>query len=102
MKMEPTARLAVTTPRIERLSHDRHPLISLAQRMPSFIADVLERHGVPASRLTVEVTESTIMADPKRALDVLGHLRDMGISLAIDDYGTGYSSLAYIQRLHCD
>ena len=42
------------------------------------------------------------MADPKRALDVLGALRDMGVSLAIDDYGTGYSSLSYLRRMAVD
>jgi len=70
--------------------------------LPIFVADVLERHGVPATRLTVAVTESTIMADPKRALQVLGALRALGVSLAIDDYGTGYSSLSYLRRLEAD
>jgi diguanylate cyclase (GGDEF)-like protein len=70
--------------------------------LPAYIADVLARHGVPAARLTVEVTESTIMADPKRALDVLGAIRDLGVSLAIDDYGTGYSSLSYLRRMAVD
>jgi diguanylate cyclase (GGDEF)-like protein len=70
--------------------------------LPAFIAEVLTRHGVPASRLTVEVTESTIMADPKRALDVLGSLRELGVSLAVDDYGTGYSSLSYLRRMEVD
>jgi EAL domain-containing protein (putative c-di-GMP-specific phosphodiesterase class I) len=92
--------------------HDRGHDISMAFNvsarllsdldLPGFIAEVLARHGVPASRLTVEVTESTIMADPKRALDVLGALRDMGVSLAIDDYGTGYSSLSYLRRIAVD
>ena len=70
--------------------------------LPVFVAEVLERHGVPATRLTVEVTESTIMADPKRALEVLGRLRATGVSLAIDDYGTGYSSLSYLRRIEAD
>ena len=67
--------------------------------LPAFVGEVLARHGVPASRLTVEVTESTIMADPKRALEVLASLRAMGVSLAVDDYGTGYSSLSYLRRM---
>ncbi len=70
--------------------------------LPSFVEEVLTRHGVPASRLVVEVTESTIMADPKRATDVLGTLRSLGVRLAIDDYGTGYSSLSYLRRLAID
>ena len=70
--------------------------------LPEFVAEVLRKHGVPATRLTVEVTESTIMADPKRALLVLGRLRAMGVSLAVDDYGTGYSSLSYLRRMEVD
>jgi diguanylate cyclase (GGDEF)-like protein len=92
--------------------HDRGHDISMAFNvsarllsdldLPDFIAQVLERHGVAATRLTVEVTESTIMADPKRALDVLGAIRDLGVNLAIDDYGTGYSSLSYLRRMAVD
>ena len=58
--------------------HDMSMAVNVSARLltdldlPVFVADVLERHGVPATRLTVEVTESTIMADPKRALEVLG------------------------------
>ena len=88
--------------------HDLSMAVNVSARLltdldlPDFIAGVLETHGVPASRLTVEVTESTIMADPKRALDVLGRLRALGVSLAVDDYGTGYSSLSYLRRIAID
>jgi diguanylate cyclase (GGDEF)-like protein len=70
--------------------------------LPDFIAEVLARHRVPTSRFAIEVTESTIMADPKRASEVLGRLRDLGVSLAVDDYGTGYSSLSYLRRIAVD
>lgn len=49
--------------------------------------------------LTLEITESGIMSDPKKVLDILKQLSDMGISIAIDDYGTGFSSLAYLKKL---
>jgi diguanylate cyclase (GGDEF)-like protein len=90
------------------LGHDVSMAVNVSARLlsdldlPEFVRDVLARHGVPATRLTVEVTESTIMADPKRALEVLGLLRAMGVSLAIDDYGTGYSSLSYLRRIAAD
>ncbi len=42
------------------------------------------------------------MADPERAVDILRRMRALGVRLSIDDYGTGYSSLAYLQRLHVD
>ena len=70
--------------------------------LPLFVRHVLEAHDVPPSRLTIEVTESTIMADPVRALKVLGMLRTLGVSLAVDDFGTGYSSLAYLRRMDVD
>ena len=60
------------------------------------------RTACPPQPLTLEVTESTIMTDPARALAVLDRLRALGVALAIDDFGTGYSSLAYLRRLHVD
>jgi EAL domain-containing protein (putative c-di-GMP-specific phosphodiesterase class I) len=60
---------------------------------------LLRRHGVPAERLTLEVTEGSVMADPARAVAVLHQLRDLGVRLSVDDFGTGYSSLSYLQRL---
>jgi diguanylate cyclase (GGDEF)-like protein len=59
----------------------------------------LDVSGLPPSMLRLEITESSIMADPNRARRVLEQLDDMGIRLAIDDFGTGYSSLAYLQDL---
>ncbi len=60
---------------------------------------LLRRHGVPASRLTLEVTEGSVMADPARAIALLHQLRDLGCRLSVDDFGTGYSSLSYLKRL---
>jgi EAL domain-containing protein (putative c-di-GMP-specific phosphodiesterase class I) len=60
---------------------------------------LLRRHDVPADRLTLEVTESSVMADPPRAVALLHQLRDLGVRLSVDDFGTGYSSLSYLKRL---
>jgi EAL domain-containing protein (putative c-di-GMP-specific phosphodiesterase class I) len=69
---------------------------------PSFrarIADMLERSGVAAKSLKLEVTESTLLKDPARAADSLKACRDLGVEAALDDFGTGYSSLSYISKL---
>jgi len=67
--------------------------------LPDLIGDLLERYGVPAELLTVEVTESTLVQDPDQARAVLDRLHGMGVRAALDDFGTGYSSLAYLKRL---
>ena len=66
------------------------------------IRQLLLRWGIPPARLVIEITESSLMADAARAMDVLGRLRGMGVSVSIDDFGTGYSSLAYLKRLPVD
>ncbi len=67
--------------------------------LPERIMDMLTTWDIPASKLTLEVTESAIMAEPQRALEVLTRLDEMGVSISIDDYGTGYSSLSYLKKL---
>jgi diguanylate cyclase (GGDEF)-like protein len=69
---------------------------------PDEVGALLEEWDVPAQWLKLELTESSIMADPVRALRVLTRLSAMRLSLAIDDFGTGYSSFAYLKRLPVD
>jgi len=63
------------------------------------VAAALREHGVPAALLCLEITESALMEDPRGAQATLARLRELGIAASIDDYGTGYSSLAYIKQL---
>jgi diguanylate cyclase (GGDEF)-like protein len=67
--------------------------------LPRDVEALLERYGIASDHLTLEITESTAMADPTRAVAVLQRLSEIGVGLAIDDYGTGYSSLAYLKSL---
>jgi diguanylate cyclase (GGDEF)-like protein len=69
---------------------------------PDEVAERLAAWEVPAGALTLEVTESAVMADPTRALEVLGRLHALGVGLAVDDFGTGYSSMAYLKALPVD
>jgi diguanylate cyclase (GGDEF)-like protein len=67
--------------------------------LPADVTRLLRTWGLPPDALELELTETTVMVDPGRSLRVLGGLAEMGVRLAIDDYGTGYSSLAYLRRL---
>lgn len=58
----------------------------------------LQKYKIPSSQLELEITESAIMSDPSKTIDLLKLLRKTGISLAIDDFGTGYSSLSYLKQ----
>jgi diguanylate cyclase (GGDEF)-like protein/PAS domain S-box-containing protein len=66
------------------------------------IVRLLDRYAVDPTHLHLEITESVLMADPKRVIDVLRRLRETGVEVAIDDFGTGYSSLAYLAELPVD
>jgi diguanylate cyclase (GGDEF)-like protein len=68
-------------------------------RLPSFVAGLLGQHGLRPRRLLLEITESALMFDPDQALSTVHALRSLGLGVAVDDYGTGYSSLAYLRQL---
>jgi diguanylate cyclase (GGDEF)-like protein len=63
------------------------------------VAAVIDEAGVPAVALTLELTESMVMSDSQRSVDVLAGLAELGVRLSCDDFGTGYSSLAHLRRL---
>ena len=65
-------------------------------QLPDTMEQMLEKYDVPAGQLTLEITESAMMSDPLRARQILS---DMGVKLAVDDFGTGFSSLGYLKML---
>jgi diguanylate cyclase (GGDEF)-like protein len=72
----------------------------LDRHFPSDVSRRLRETSTPPERLKLEITESTLMADPATAMAVLDELTSLGVELAIDDFGTGYSSLAYLRQLN--
>ena len=94
-----------------RAQYPQHPLkvsVNLSARQleaPDIVGEVsraLRDTGLPASALTLEITESLLMVDLPAAIDLLAQLRNLGVRLAIDDFGTGYSSLSYLEQLPID
>jgi diguanylate cyclase (GGDEF)-like protein/PAS domain S-box-containing protein len=72
---------------------------SLAEGLDTLIVDAAKQWGLAPATITLEITESAIMADKDVAIGVLQRLRDHGFGIAIDDFGTGYSSMAYLRDL---
>ena len=66
------------------------------------VREALDRHKVPPELLELELTETALMSNAERTIEVLRALKEQGIKVAIDDFGTGYSSLAYLQRFPID
>lgn len=66
------------------------------------VADVLRQTGTPPGLLTLELTESVVVADPALASERMQELRNLGVKLSVDDFGTGYSSLTYLKGLPID
>ncbi|HEX2835050.1 MAG TPA: EAL domain-containing protein [Thermoanaerobaculia bacterium] len=74
----------------------------LDQSLPSKVQTALDRWRVDPRFLKIEITESSIMADPAHALAILSMLQSMGVRLSVDDFGTGYSSLTHLRELPID
>ncbi|MEW2143998.1 bifunctional diguanylate cyclase/phosphodiesterase [Micromonospora vinacea] len=74
----------------------------LDPRLPAEIADALRRHQVPPRRLVLEITETVVMSELEVIDEVLATLRSMGVQLAVDDFGTGFSSLTFLTRIAVD
>ncbi len=74
----------------------------LDPELPREVERLLAEHGIPADQLTVEVTESATLADPERAVRVLDALRDAGVLVSIDDFGTGNASIESLAKLPAD
>jgi EAL domain-containing protein (putative c-di-GMP-specific phosphodiesterase class I) len=72
------------------------------RKLVDFVAALLRETRFEPARLVLEVTESVLIDDPERAKAALEDLRKLGVRLALDDFGAGYSSLTYLQRLPFD
>src|ERR1700758_4388049 len=95
-----------------RAAADAHSQLTISVNLsakqflqPNLVADIkklLRELDLPPEALKLEITESTVMADPSAAVEMLQQIKSLGIRLAIDDFGTGYSSLSYLHRFPLD
>jgi diguanylate cyclase (GGDEF)-like protein len=76
--------------------------ISANAHLENLIAKASTQYGVPASQLTVEVTETDVMTDPAQSSRTLAGIKKLGVRVSVDDFGTGYSSLSYLNELPLD
>jgi len=74
----------------------------LEETLPSKVQSVLDKWNIDPRFLKIEITESSIMADPAHALAIMSMLQSMGVRLSVDDFGTGYSSLTHLRELPID
>ena len=68
----------------------------------NYIQQLLLRYSIAPCQLNLEVTESVMIVDPGKAIDVLRRIKSLGLSVSLDDFGTGYSSLGYLHQLPVD
>jgi predicted signal transduction protein with EAL and GGDEF domain len=86
------------------LGADLHVSVNLSARnlldpaLPSAVASALQRYGLPPSALVLEITERTMMSELEVVERVLGELRQLGVQLSVDDFGTGFSSMTFLTR----
>jgi len=69
-----------------------------SETLPELIRAAMERHGIDAGQLSVEVAEPALVADPSAALNALDHVRELGVDLILDDFGTGHISVERLRR----
>ena len=74
----------------------------LSETLVDDVASILEKTGLPAACLDIEITESMLMQNAESAIQLLNSLKGLGVTISLDDFGTGYSSLAYLKRFPLD
>ena len=67
--------------------------------LPRFVRDTLVEHGLPAEALVLEITETNAMGNPELSRSTLELLRDLGVALSVEDYGTGHRPLSYLRQM---
>lgn len=94
--------IAVQLPAQMTLALNISPVQLRSKRLPQVFEEALDESRISAERIEVEITESTLLDDDPRTLEGLDKLRTLGLQIALDDFGAGFSSFRYLQRFHFD
>jgi len=90
---------------VRMAGHNIHVAVNLSARntvdlrLPDQVAEIMSRYQLPYDVLELELTESAVLDNPKRAQDVLEALAALGVAISVDDFGTGYASISYLTQL---
>mgnify|MGYP001801797066 FL=1 len=91
-----------STPGDTKIGINVSPLQLHSARLLTLMTEQLDKTGIDPSRIELEITESVFLSDNAFILDRLRRLKDLGVRIAMDDFGTGFSSLVYLQRFPFD
>ena len=100
--LEMACREAVSWAVPARISVNVSPVQLGTKSFTTMVQSILKETGLPASRLELEVTESSLFSDSNMPITILKKLRALGVKISIDDFGTGYSSLSRLSELNFD
>lgn len=89
-------------PNAHRIAVNLSPLQLADPDLPEIVRQTLVESGLPASRLELELTESTVVENRERTLDMISRIKALGVTIALDDFGTGYSSLETLRTFPFD
>jgi diguanylate cyclase (GGDEF)-like protein/PAS domain S-box-containing protein len=87
---------------LESIAVNLSPVQFRRNDLVEHIAKILEATGVPPNRLELEITEGVVMHNEEKSIETMKHLKSLGISLSMDDFGVGYSSLSHLTRFPID
>lgn len=100
--IETACRQAASWPEDVRVAVNVSPVQFTKGDLPAQILGILLKTGLQPQRLEIEITETVLIEDAAKALDILRRIRSLGVKLALDDFGTGYSSLGYLSNFPFD
>ena len=100
--LEHACREAVNWPASIKVAVNLSPLQFRNLNLAADVTAILQRSGLPATRLELEVTESVLLQDSDIVMKILHDIRTLGVRISMDDFGTGYSSLSYLRRFPFD